>query len=82
MNTLVVSIVGRKPGDILEPVEAATILNTSLKTLEVWRAQKRGPKSTRMADGWRVGYLVEDVVNWIANDKPWSSVKRQRPRAA
>ena len=80
MNTLVVSIAGRKSGDILEQSEVASILNTSLRTLEVWRSQQRGPKPTRMADGWH--YLAEDVASWVANDKPWSSVKRQRPRAA
>ena len=80
MNTLVVTIAGRQPHELLEQSEVATILNTTIKTLGVWRAQKRGPAPTK-AD-WRVQYTVASICSYLADEKPWSSVKRQQPRAA
>ena len=82
MNTLVVTIAGRQPHELLEQSEVAAILNTTIKTLGVWRAQKRGPAPTKADGDWRVQYTVASICSYLAVEKPWSSVKRQQPRAA
>ena len=43
--------------------EAAAFRSLSVKTLEAWSAQGRGPKFVRM--GSRVAYRQADLTRWI-----------------
>jgi hypothetical protein len=49
------------PEPALPPVEAATFLGVSAKTLANWRSLGQGPAYTQY-HGRRVAYLVEDLV--------------------
>ena len=70
-----VVIDGYKPNDILSPEEVATLIGTSVGTVNWWRATGKGPlavKDTRSTDGRRsIGYRVHDLLDWFNRERPW-----------
>ena len=63
------------------PEQAASFLGTSENMLHKWRSIGSGPRFRKAADGWRVEYIVADIVEWLNVRRPWTQPSRQK-RAA
>lgn len=53
------------PETYLLPSEAALSLRVSVKTLQQWRWQGKGPPYLRVAGG-RIRYVARDLETWMA----------------
>jgi len=53
----------RTPDDLLDEVEVAQQLATSVRAIRNWRQQQRGPAYVRV--GGRVRYRRSDIADWI-----------------
>jgi excisionase family DNA binding protein len=61
---------------LLTEVQAAELLNLSVRTLQAWRSQGRGPRFVRA--GRAVRYRLADLIKWI-NEQTVSPGSSQMP---
>lgn len=57
----------RSPGTLLNEREVAAALFISVKTLQLWRQQGRGPRFLRLVS--HVRYRAGDVVEWMEQNR-------------
>lgn len=52
--------------NFLTPLQVSTMINIKPQTLAVWRCRRKGPPYVNVG---RVLYKLEDVLQWIDNNK-------------
>ncbi len=68
-----------EPDSLLTEAQASHLLNLSVRTLQAWRGQGRGPRFVRA--GRAVRYRSTDLVSWIKEQTitpTWSAERGAR----
>lgn len=66
------------PEPLLVEVQAAKLLNVSIRTLQAWRCRGMGPAFIRV--GRAIRYRHSDLISWLQSNRVTPSVPTPAPR--